>query len=37
MATNMLNLSGTEAWLTTLGICLAIWDLVRKAIALYKA
>ena len=37
MPTNMLNLSEMEAWLTTLCISLAIWDLVRKAIALYRA
>ena len=37
MDTNMLNLSETEAWLTTLCVCLVVWELVRKAIALYKA
>ena len=37
MPTNMLNLSETEAWLIVLCICLVVRDLVRKAIALYKA
>ena len=37
MQTNMLNILSTETWLITLCIVLSIWDLIRKAIALYKA
>ena len=37
MATNMLNISEWEAWLVALCIWLAIWDLIWKWIALYKA
>lgn len=37
MHTNMLNLPEIEAWLITLCACLVIRDLVRKAVALYKA
>ena len=37
MQTNMVNISSIEPWLAILCICLAIWDLVRKAIALYRA
>ena len=37
MSTNMLNISECEAWLIVLCAFLAVWDLVRKAIALYKA
>ena len=37
MATNMLNISEGESLLIILCIWLAAWDLVRKAIALYRA
>ncbi len=37
MSTNILNISEWESWLIVLSISLAIRDLVRKAIALYKA
>lgn len=37
MPTNMLNLSEWEAWMITLCVFLTIRDLVRKAIALYRA
>jgi len=37
MPTNMLNIPETEAWLIILCIFLAIRDLIRKAIALYRA
>lgn len=37
MTTNMLNLSEWESWMIVLCVWLSIWDLVWKAIALYKA
>ena len=37
MYTNMLNISEREAWMIVLCIWLAIRDLIRKWIALYKA
>lgn len=37
MFTNMINVPEWKSWMVVLGIWLAIWDLVRKAIALYKA
>ena len=37
MYTNMLNLDEIGTWMGILCICLAIRDLVRKAIALYRA
>lgn len=37
MSTNMLNISKGEAWLVVLCVCLAVRDLIRKWIALYRA
>lgn len=37
MTTNMLNISEWEAWMVSLCIWLAVRDLIRKWIALYKA
>lgn len=37
MSTNMLNISEWESRMVVLCVWLAVWDLIRKAIALYKA
>ena len=37
MSTNMLNIPKEETWFVVLCVWLAIWDLIRKWIALYKA